>query len=100
MMSEINYIGKIVAVLAKDHSSSKALSKKDVKRIRKGTATLIAIGFVMDEDDEKMLITSFFTDFLGDFTYHDIHSILKPEIIRVDVLKDIPGVGGAIAGRQ
>jgi hypothetical protein len=96
-MSETNYTGKIVAVLAKDHSSSKAMSKEDLDRIRKGTATLIAIGLVMGDEDGKLLISSFFTDFQGDFAYHDIHSILKKEIVRVEVLKDIPGVDGSKA---
>lgn len=89
-----NFTGKIVAVLAKDHSSSMGLSKEDLDRIRNGTATLIAIGLVMEETDEKMFISSFFTDFQGDFTHHDIHSILKDEVIKVEVLKDIPGVTG------
>lgn len=94
MMNKENYVGKIVAVLAKDHSSAKDLTKEQVKKVRNGIATLIAIGLVLEDDDKKMLVSSFFTDFQGDFAYHDIHTILKPEIKSVEVLKDIPGVDG------
>jgi hypothetical protein len=86
-MNATSIAGKIVAVMAKDHSSSINIDKDDLDRIKKNTAQLIAIGLVIDDDDEKILLGSFFTCFQGVNRHYEVHSILKKEIVEIDLLE-------------
>lgn len=88
-MSDKNLRGKIVAILAKDHSSSINIDKDDLDRIKAGTATIVVIGLVIHDDDEKIMLGSFFTDFQGEQRHYEVHTILKSAITDIDVLKTL-----------
>jgi hypothetical protein len=85
----MNLKGKVVMILARDHSSSINIDREDLERIRKGTATIIVIGFVIDEDEEKIMLGSFFTFFQGERRHYEVHSILRGDVEDVQVLKEI-----------
>jgi len=87
MMVKNSLKGKIVLLMAKDHSSSINIDKDDLERIRAGVAHIIVIGLVIEDDADKLLLGSFFSDFNGEHRYYEVHSILKNEIVDIDVLE-------------
>jgi hypothetical protein len=82
-----NLIGKIVAIVARDHSTCINIDKEDIEKIKIGVATIVAIGYVIHEDDEKIMLGSFFTMYNDEKRHYEIHSILKGDIIDKEILK-------------
>ncbi len=80
------HAGKMVAIRARDHSSSMNLDESDFALVTTGTATVIAIGMVVGENDDVIHVSSFFSEMGGKSIHHEIHSILKREIVQIDIL--------------
>ena len=80
------YHGRFVAVKAKDHSSSMNLDEDDYQMVTGKIARVIASGFVVDENDDAIHLSSFFSEICGKTTHHEIHSILKKEIEEINLL--------------
>jgi hypothetical protein len=80
-------LGKHVALMANDHMSSLNIDNADLDIIYSETSVVIVIGRVINEDEDKVYVASFFNQFKDQITYHDVHSILRKEIVEIDILE-------------